>query len=171
MIVKNYCMRYNYGVCMHWNHLRRRALSCLFPAGSPIPIFQTLIAKMSLVHRQLRPPLWIPSPDVILISSTKQNIMIKTLTAYEMKNNRMKDLSTVFTASCCIICLAYRLCFLKPYDIHIAGFARRPTVLKHQGSISTHPTCFHVYSRVNATARFRSSVIGTSFSSQSRKGN
>lgn len=76
-----------------------------------------------------------PSLDVILISSTRQNIKIKTQIAHEMKNNRMKGLITIFTAFGCIICFAfaYRLCFLKPYYINIAVFAVRHTVLKDEG--------------------------------------
>lgn len=62
-----------------------------------------------------------PCPDVILISSMKQNIKIDTQIAYEMKSNRMKGLITIFTASRCIISLALvcKLCFLKPYNIAV----------------------------------------------------
>jgi hypothetical protein len=73
-----------------------------------------------------------PGPDVILISSMKQNI--KTQIAYEMKNNRMKGLITIFTAFRYIICfsLAFEFCFLKPCSINIAVFATRVTISKYK---------------------------------------
>ena len=75
-----------------------------------------------------------PCPDVILIPSVKQNIKIKTQIAYEMKNNQMKGLITIFTASHCIICFAFacKLCFLKPYCISSAVFTARVIILNYK---------------------------------------